>query len=56
MRYIDLLENNALIEELAEIKGIVMCKVVTNDEEYFQQYDRTFIESEIESGNYVMQD
>ena len=56
MRYIDLLENNALIEELAEIKGVVMCKVVTDEDEYFQQYDRTFIENEIATGNYIMQD
>lgn len=56
MRYIDLLENNALIEELAEINGVVMCKVVTDTEQYFQQYDRSFIENEVAIGNYIMQD
>lgn len=55
MKYYDQLEQ-CLIEVLGTINERVMCKVTySNNEQEFREFDASFIENEIELGNYTVE-
>lgn len=55
MKYYDQLEQ-CLIEVLGEIHERVMCKVTySENEQEFREFDKSFIDNEIELGNFTVE-
>ena len=54
MIYYDKLED-CIIEVLSSIKDVFICKVKYDNTEEFKEFDKSFIDNEIELGNFLMQ-
>lgn len=55
MTYYDQIED-CFIEVIGNIDERIMCKVRYGNEQDFREFDKTFIENEIELGNFIMQE